>query len=654
MNYVCAFCKCLFNIGWRAVLLVGLTTPTATGQAFANADSLARVLKRQAAAGLSRDTSYAITMGDYAYALVYQAQQYRAGDSVGRRAETLSRQLNFGNGVSRALVAQGAAQIQLNNIEAAAALFRRLVADATHYQLPKLRLLNALGNLSAVYRLQGKTKEALATVDEAIRLENRHKIRPRNENLRRTMGSLLRTANQPRQAIPYLEEGIVIAKENDGIGVLAGLEVDLGSVHSDLGNHRQAINYRLNALTHSRQAGVPSIETDALTGLASTYNDLKQPQKGLVYARQAVMLATKVGFTQNIGTSHYTLGSIYASLKDYPRAETELLKAVASAREVGNLINEELYTTGLAEIAVMRQNWKSAYTYQLKSQTLKDSLLTGQTKDQLNELNTRLGTEKKEARIRLLQKEKQLQIQVADRNQFRVNALIVGGLLLLGLGLAVSAWLLNRARLRRLQEAQQLRKQIAHDLHDDIGSTLSSISLLSGMVNTMTAQNRPDTARQMVEKIHTDARQILDAMDEIVWTINPGNDSLRPVALRLREYAQPLFDAQNIRLMVDIPPEIDTLPLPMDVRRNLYLIGKEAINNAAKYADATEVVIRFRQLAGQLQVQIEDNGRGFLADQPSLRTGQRSMQARAEAIGGRLVVASSPGQGTRVQLTTNS
>ncbi len=222
--------------------------------------------------------------------------------------------------------------------------------------------------------------------------------------------------------------------------------------------------------------------------------------------------------------------------------------------------------------------------------------------------------------------------------------LAVGALLLL-LGAAVSAWLLYRARLRRLQEAQQLRKQIAHDLHDEVGSTLSS------MVNTLIAQNRPESVERAIQKINTDARQILEAVDEIIWTINPGNDSLHRIALRLQEYALPLMESKSIRFSLVADPVLETLPISMEVRRNLYLIGKEAINNLVKYSDATQASLRFEYRSGQLTVLIEDDGRGFVVDQLSNRTGQASMQQRAKAMGGTLAIRSVPGQGTQLQLT---
>ncbi|RYF66608.1 MAG: sensor protein uhpB, partial [Cytophagaceae bacterium] len=206
------------------------------------------------------------------------------------------------------------------------------------------------------------------------------------------------------------------------------------------------------------------------------------------------------------------------------------------------------------------------------------------------------------------------------------------------------------ARVRRLREAQEIRKRIAHDLHDEVGSTLSSISLLSGMVNELIAQKRPETVERAITKINTDARQILEVIDEIIWTINPGNDSLHRIILRLQEYAQPLMESKNIQFAVVADPNLDHLPISMDVRQNLYLISKEAINNLVKYSEATQATMRFGYQKEQLKVVIEDNGRGFDVDLPSERTGQTSMKQRAKAMGGLLDIQSGSGKGTKLEL----
>ena len=630
-----------------AFAIVCLTLTMAKPQSVQKADSLARQLKKLK----TRDTVYALTLGNYAYELVYGSDNPQRADSIARQAERLSRQLNFGAGVYKATVAQAGAQFQLNKPEKAILLFRQLLVDIDRYKMPIGDKYKTLSNLGLTYRSLGHTKEALDVTMQAVQLETQYTIRPRSENVRRTLGFLFRTSGQINKAIAYLLEGIAISRENNDLNSQATLEVDLAKLYNDLGQYRQAIDAYTKALTHSRQGGYKSTQADALNGLAYSYNHAHQPQKALHFARQGLQLAKSIGFKRIIANSRYALGIIYQSLKQYADAETEFQQASAIAQGIEDLDNNQTYVASLAEVAALQHDYQKAYTYQLQQQQLKDSLMSGEQKERTDELVSRYESEKKEAQIKLLGQQAQLRDKELAVKRWQTSALLIGSALIVLLAIAISAWLLNRSRLRRLQEAQQLRKQIAHDLHDEVGSTLSSISMLSGHTDKLLSQNQPETAQKMVQKIYTDARQILEAIDEIIWTINPGNDSLQRIALRLQEYAQPLMESKNIRFSLITDPALELLPISMEIRRNLYLIGKEAINNLLKYAQATQATVRFERQGGQLSVLIEDNGQGFDPQQLSDRTGQASMQQRAKAMAGTLNVQSGIGIGTTFQLS---
>ncbi len=634
----------LFLIGYLPVTV-------AMAQVLDSTDSLDRYLKTHVAMAQKPDTAYVRTMAEYAYGLLYQKNDPQRADSLARQAERLARQLNFGPGVYQALVTQGGAQIQLNRPEEAIRRFRQLLRDVDRYALRKQYQCRTLANMGVTYRLMSRTKEALDVTMLAAQIEARYAIRPRNENLHRTLGFLFRTTGQTDKAISYVREGIAIAQENKDPNSEAMLEADLGALYSDRKQYAKAISAYNNALIHSRQGGYESVQVDALNGLSNNYNEIGRPQQALTYARQALTLAKKLDFTHNIANAHYSLGAIYSSLKQYATAETELLQAAALAKKADNLNNQALFVSSLAEVLAQQHKYQKAYTYQRQAQALADSVMSSEQKARTSELVARYETEKKESQITLLRQQAQLHTKERIAKRWQTTALLITGVLLLLLSVAVSAWLLNRARLRRLQEAQDLRKQIAHDLHDEVGSTISSISLLSGLTNTMLQQNRPETAGKMMQKIYTDARQILDAIDEIIWTINPSNDSLVQIALRLREYAQPLMESKNIQFNLITDPQLVDLPISMEVRRNLYLIGKEAINNLVKYANATTATIRFERQGNNLTVLIEDNGRGFDPAAASTRTGQTSMRERAEAMLGRLEVASGDNQGTTLRLS---
>jgi signal transduction histidine kinase len=207
------------------------------------------------------------------------------------------------------------------------------------------------------------------------------------------------------------------------------------------------------------------------------------------------------------------------------------------------------------------------------------------------------------------------------------------------------------SRVKELETEQALlqqRERISQDLHDDIGSKLSSISILSQVVlNKMPTGF--DTKR--LESIGSHAREVLGMMDDIVWSVNPKNDSIQQIIERMKIFAIEILEEQNIQLNLIIDDHIHGIALSAIERKDTYLIFKEAVNNAAKYADATVVTIRLQKENTHLLLQIEDNGKGFDRDIVRSGNGLKNMNSRAKNLGGTLTINSKPHEGTNILLT---
>ncbi|GAC1429261.1 MAG: hypothetical protein NVSMB7_05960 [Chitinophagaceae bacterium] len=219
------------------------------------------------------------------------------------------------------------------------------------------------------------------------------------------------------------------------------------------------------------------------------------------------------------------------------------------------------------------------------------------------------------------------------------------GACMLFTALLVYSW--YRYRLRQALQLERLRSKISTDLHDDIGSTLSSISILSDMA--LKEKNNCINAG-MMEEIKENAVLLMEKMDDIVWSINPKNDSLENLLLRIRKSATRLFEARNMDYRIEIQDNIKTIRLPMDYRQHVYLVMKEASNNLVKYAEATEAIIRVSYRNNILEVTIEDNGKGFNSSLPCTGNGILNMQQRAGLMNAGLLIDSTPGRGTIISL----
>jgi len=203
-------------------------------------------------------------------------------------------------------------------------------------------------------------------------------------------------------------------------------------------------------------------------------------------------------------------------------------------------------------------------------------------------------------------------------------------------------------RIKQILKLERLRTRIASDLHDDVGSTLSSISILSEILATQ-PDNNPKSA-DLIGKIGVNARNMLESMDDIIWAVNPANDKFQNLGLRIREFAIPLFESKDIKFQIHFSEHLATLHLPMDVRRNVYLIAKEAINNLVKYAECKQAEIKFYEEHVNMVMIIKDDGKGFNPAQPSSRNGLKNMQRRADQVGATLEVFSEPGKGVCISL----
>ncbi len=202
-------------------------------------------------------------------------------------------------------------------------------------------------------------------------------------------------------------------------------------------------------------------------------------------------------------------------------------------------------------------------------------------------------------------------------------------------------------RLRRLQEKFKLRNKIATDLHDEIGSTLTSISILSS-VSQQAMDKEPEQAKEMLQQINSQSKQIQQNMSDIVWSIRPDNEKIENLVARMREYAGQTLEPQSIATNIAVDGELLSKVLSMDDRKELLLIYKEAVNNIVKHAQATEVKIELTKFDHHLQLTIEDNGQ-WKGNGQNTGTGTKSMQQRAAAINGKLTILPSE-VGTTVKL----
>ena len=189
------------------------------------------------------------------------------------------------------------------------------------------------------------------------------------------------------------------------------------------------------------------------------------------------------------------------------------------------------------------------------------------------------------------------------------------------------------AILKQQEALEKERSRIARDIHDQVGASLTQVALLGELVET--DKDLPDEVAAHAQQISLTARETTRALDEIVWTVNPSNDTLEGLINYICKHAQEFLAIAGLRYRLEVPEDLPATSISPEVRHNVFLASKEAVTNIVRHAKATSAWVRLRWEANSFTLEIEDNGCGLAdPDAPSVRNGLRNMRKRMEDVGG--------------------
>ena len=221
--------------------------------------------------------------------------------------------------------------------------------------------------------------------------------------------------------------------------------------------------------------------------------------------------------------------------------------------------------------------------------------------------------------------------------------------ILLASGTAASAvWQWQRYRIARLVEMERLRTRIATDLHDDIGTSLSQIAVLSELARRKIDEPHAVLAEYLAQ-ISRVSQEAAAAVGDVVWAINPNRDSLNDLVLRMRRFATDVLSAREIEVRFNELDASGSCKLESDVRRQLFLVFKEAVNNVARHAEAATVQIDLRIDRDAVVLEVADDGKGFDPKRAASGHGLHNLGSRAQRLHGSFSIQSSPGNGAQMR-----
>jgi signal transduction histidine kinase len=235
---------------------------------------------------------------------------------------------------------------------------------------------------------------------------------------------------------------------------------------------------------------------------------------------------------------------------------------------------------------------------------------------------------------------------------FRIIAIIVVLIAVAGAAKYISVRKFKKKleELERRQALENERKRISKDMHDELGANLTRIAILSEL--TKSEAGHSNALQTHLEKIAETARATIDGMSEIIWAINPQNNTLDNLSAYLRKCAAAAFEMTPVRCRLEFPETVPDHPISAEFRRHIFMVVKEAMHNVIKHAQATEVEMKFISYDHALEVLVKDNGQGFaLETLKKSGNGLSNMSKRMEEVGGKFEIQSQPQRGTTIKIS---
>lgn len=536
------------------------------------------------------------------------------------------------------------------------------------------------------YNRIGKFERALSEYDKAIKLDHQIIGLDNVAGLYINLSNVYKQMDDQKSNFDATYKALEIFEKTQNRNGLAFAYNSLGSAHYHMKNYEDAEKYLLKSMEYRKLLGDKRGEATVLGNLGNVAMDLKDHQKAIAYFSLAIEINASLGLKEMVGIHLYNLGKNYLEMEEYGLAIEQLQKSKKVLQEAGSnsydakiladmgkaqrMLSQEreayLSLKSATETASLHRqygdaitayknlkeyyqdqgNFKEAYAAQAKEFAYRDSLGIGALQAQLRELESKYAVDLKENEITLLKAEKELDKAELEKRKADQNLILAIGLFVL----LIAGILVNNYRIvgktKRLLEVERLRNAIARDLHDDLGSTLSSIQILTQMASgKVEAENRG-----LFSKINAQTSEMMDKLSDIVWSIHPANDSLENLLSKMQEFAGEILEPKEITYRFDVSEGVRHVKLDVEKRRNVFLIFKEAINNAAKYSDSRHLDIVLQLEGGRLGLAIKDDGKGFDLDLVKRGNGLYNMRQRAEMIGGKMEIKSIPFAGTSIEV----
>jgi signal transduction histidine kinase len=602
--------------------------------------------------------------------------RYNSTDSafiLSTQGLALAEKLNFEPGIAEActikgsLFADGAKYDEgLSTVLRAITILEKKVSSS---KLPPDSLL--LAKLGGAYNVAGHNTIARGSLNEGLkysflalkaRTQAGHKrgISETEYNI----GNIYFDLNNYDEALKHYKVSLQLAEEIKRPRNIAFTLNVMGDAYAKKGADSMALEYQKKALKTIEGLNDKLAESEILKTIARLQVEKGDYANAVKNLTTSLLLSNQIQNVETQAYKHALLGGIYVKLKNFTKAAIHLDTALALSKGSGDMsVLKETYLN-LFRLDSAKGNYKEAIkNYQL-SVIYGDSVVNTESNKKLLQQEMQYKFDYREdslTQAHLITSTK-LAVQKRQNIIYLLSAGLLGLLLFLGylnysklkkinvLSKQTYQKEKNELTLKNEQDILEDRLRISRDLHDEIGATLSGINMYSHMTKNDIEKGDVLSAGNAVNIIQTSSEEMVNKLNDIIWFIKPQNETMEAVEEKLKMYAAEMTAVKNIVLQFSADEEAKNCNFSLEVRKNIYLICKEAVNNAVKYSGASQIQLKFEADNKTFAAYIQDNGKGYNLETVKKGNGLDNMYNRAALINAELIINAAPEKGCLIKL----
>jgi two-component system sensor histidine kinase UhpB len=507
----------------------------------------------------------------------------------------------------------------------------------------------SLNNIGYIYYNQGAIPQALEYFIKSLKIKEVTGDEKGTANGLNNVAQIYNSQGDTEKAIEYWQQCMALSTKIDYPFGLANALLGLGHCYQTKGNYTQALAFFEKCLVIRNQINNKEGQVNVLASIGSHYARQGMDQRALEYLNKSLQIAREINDRQGTSIALINIGNILAKQQQYTPAAVYLEEALQIGTKTGEPKNMALASEALSKVYAATGSYQKAYEMQALFKTMSDSISSIETKKAVLKKQMAYEFDKREMARQAAQEKKDI-LNNERIQQYKIirNFSIGGAVLILIAGFFLIYRYREKNRTAKHQALLQERLRISRELHDEVGATLSGIVMYSHLTKQQVQADDAGAVEKSLTIMQQSSEEMVGKLNEIVWLVNPEKDTLPKLVQRLEEYARNIATAKNMKVEFISPPALPETGLSFERRRNIYLISKEAINNAIKYSGGNLLSLFVQVQAEKLTIIISDNGKGFDTSPVYPGNGLVNMRKRAEELGARLVLTSAPGKGTTI------